>query len=86
MFSVEIKINGRLVTHIYGHNATAFPTDEGLNYYEYELYKVNHGGLTSGSVTHAAEEGIEKLVQLILSKELNNAKAKSQPDLHPRQA
>lgn len=71
MFSVEIKINGVLVSHIYGHNML-MRTHEDSYIYSYELYRPGKNTLSSGTVIHSREEGIEKLVQIILSKEINN--------------
>jgi len=64
MFTVEIRINGSLITHIYGHNEGTVPG--GKDQYRYEVYHVEERALVNGTVKHHYGEGITKLVQLIL--------------------
>lgn len=65
MFSVEIKINGSLIAHIYGHNTMKF-NDRGETLYDYELYEVNSKrGLRKGFVNHRREDGIFELIKKI---------------------
>lgn len=67
MFTVEIKINGTLINHIYGHNegpakGGKFQEDK----YRYELYQVETKGVRNGTVTHYRPDGINALVVAIL--------------------
>lgn len=68
MFSAEIKINGTLISHIYGHREGIEHynpvTDE--NSYVYNYYEVGEDKLISGRLTHKYSGGIHKLVRLIL--------------------
>ncbi|MDO8640252.1 MAG: hypothetical protein Q7R33_01800 [Nitrosarchaeum sp.] len=72
MITVEIKVNGCLIEHIYAKNiAHVSDTDGGPeNLYDYEIYRVSKGQKTgeiiSGSLTHLYEDGAEVLVQKIL--------------------
>lgn len=68
MFSVEIKINGSMIAHIYGHNTMKF-NDSGETIYDYELYEVNSKkGLREGFVAHKRGEGIFELIKKICAK------------------
>lgn len=84
MFTAEIKINGALVSLVYGHNAMSIG-DDGNHLYEYEIHRLGKGDVQKGVITHDRMDGIEKLVQLILTKETKKD-AKAKADLHPRQA
>jgi hypothetical protein len=65
MFTVEIKINGTLINHIYGRNEG--PSHDGLgDQYRYELYEVETRQVNNGRVTHKRSDGINKLVAAIL--------------------
>lgn len=64
MLTVEIKVNGVLISHIYAYNKDKKP--KGINKYYYEYYKVGKYQITQGEVKHNYEDGIEKLVELIL--------------------
>lgn len=67
MFSVEIRINGSMIAHIYGHNTSTFNSD-GDTLYNYELYEVNgKTGLKSGFVAHKRSDGIFELIKKICS-------------------
>ena len=66
MFSVEIKINGSMIAHIYGHNTSTF-NEKGETIYDYELYEVNKEvkALRYGKVSHKRGDGIFELVKKI---------------------
>jgi hypothetical protein len=63
MFSAEIRINGNLIGQIYGHNLTE--QVKGKDSYAWEYYRPVTG-LVKGIVLHRRDEGIEKLLTLIL--------------------
>lgn len=68
MLSVEVKVNGALVAHVYAHNVYTAPDDVAA--YEYEVYAV-HGGVTRGEIEGFARgQGILKLVRDILVKDM----------------
>jgi len=64
MFTIEIKINGVMIGHIYGVNIGG--KEHGKNSYSYEYYKPESREVNKGLVRHAREDGIEKLIALIL--------------------
>ena len=63
MFSIEIKINGSMIGHIYGRNIgnTGAKDQYIYEYYEPELRKV-----ISGNVNHKRSNGIRELLAVIL--------------------
>jgi len=63
MFTVEIKINGSLISHIYGHNEG--DTANGCKY-RYEFYEVETRKVTNGFVVHPRQDGITELIKIIL--------------------
>ena len=65
MFTFEIRINGDLISHIYGHNERL---DKNGRHYEYSYrhYSVETGDITAGTVKHERKKGINKLIRLIL--------------------
>ena len=68
MFSIEIRVNTQLIGHIYCRNVT--PNDQDLddiNVYKYNYYKPETGEVYSGHVKHKRDDGIERLVQIILN-------------------
>lgn len=65
MFTFEIRINGSLIGHIYGHNESR-TDDEGRDEYSYEYYGVESRRVRKGTVFHHRRSGIRKLVTLIL--------------------
>jgi hypothetical protein len=67
MFTVEIKINGNLITHIYGYNAQDLPKP-GTCSYEVDVYKVASRKLEKFHIIHARENDIEVLIEKILKK------------------
>ena len=66
MLSVEIKINGNMIGHIYARNTTPTTKAVGLNLYTSEYYKPELRSVVKGEITHEREAGIEKLVGKIL--------------------
>ena len=64
MFSFEIRVNGSLITHIYGHNEDKSTSDGTL--YTYEHYRVASRKLVCGTVTHHPSDGIDTLVIKIM--------------------
>ena len=68
MFTVEIKINGTMIQHIYGHNEDEL-NDKGEDKYTYDMYDVQKHGLSQGVVWHKREGGIKELIIKILKEE-----------------
>lgn len=66
MFTFEIRINGSLIGHIYGHNESR-TDDEGRDEYSYEYYETGTRKLIKGTVFHRRVEGIRPLVTKILT-------------------
>ena len=64
MFTFEIRINGSLIAHIYGHNEGSTPKGDR---YRYEYYETESRKLVTGEVTHRRERGIRPLVAAILN-------------------
>lgn len=71
MFTVEIRINGMLINHIYGRNMTA--KVKGQDCYKYELYETETQKIRTGEVHHNPKNGIRQLIAEIL----NDVKDKS---------
>ena len=71
MFSVEVRINGSMIGHIYGHNEGF--TNNSKKYdecnYTYQYYDVQEGIVYSGEVKHERQDGIEELLKRILQKQ-----------------
>ena len=65
MFTVEIKINGSMIGHIYGHNKADIAN--GVCRYEYEYYQPELRKMVCGEVTHARDDGIRELISMILN-------------------
>jgi hypothetical protein len=72
MFTVEIRINGSLINHIYGHNEGPSRTKNGEDAYRYELYEVESRKMTNGTVSHNRGNGINALVVAILTDSAKN--------------
>ena len=65
MFTVEIRINGSMIGHIYGHNeGENYKT--GLTTYRYEYYRPESQKIVNGSVLFKRNDGIEDLIRVIL--------------------
>jgi len=68
MITVEIKVNGNMVGHIYGQNlGRAYGEGKRVHDYRYEYYNLALGKIISGSVLHSGKLNIEKLINEILS-------------------
>lgn len=65
MFSVEIRINGNLVSHLYGQNMIDIDDDKKCRY-RYVYHRVDKLDSTEGNVSHKHDDGIEKLLQIVL--------------------
>ena len=66
MFTVELKINGTLIAHVYGHNE-GFDEKTGDYKYRYEYYEVESRKVTNGIITHDRKKGLNALVSSILT-------------------
>ena len=66
MFTVEIKINGTLIGHIYGHNTG--DQVEGKTVYNWHYYSTEEQDVSRGHILHKREDGINALVAAILGK------------------
>jgi hypothetical protein len=64
MFTVEIRINGTQIGHIYGQNMSV----EGVENceYNYEYYETGTGNIVSGTVHHNLKDKIRILITKIL--------------------
>ena len=65
MFTVEIKINGSLISHIYGHNEGDLL--DGTSLYRYEYYETETRKVRNGKVAHKRNAGIRELINTILT-------------------
>ncbi len=65
MLTVEIKVNGSLVAHVYARNIAPIPS--GKYRYEFEFYETETRKVRNGCVEHRREDGIVSLVNTILS-------------------
>jgi len=65
MFTVEIRINGTLIGHIYGRNMGRNPG--GKTRYDYEYYEPELPNVRKGSVMHERDGGIRPLIAAILA-------------------
>ena len=70
MFTVEIRINGSLVSHIYGVNVTdSHPINNGKgDCYDCQVYDVEKRASRDVLVQHHRKHGINALVAKILKK------------------
>ena len=64
MFTVEIRINGTLISHIHGHNE--MEVVDGKDRYSFEHYAVESRKVKRGEVWHDRNDGIDALVAKIL--------------------
>ena len=71
MFTIEIKINGAMVGHVYGRNVgQVFPTTKEC-LYTIEYYKPDLGPeqrILKMEVSHNPDDGIEALLQAIINR------------------
>lgn len=70
MLSAELKVNGVLVAHLYGHNK-GFTDPDGNYVYFWELYEVGKSKVSSGTLTHSRPDGLIVLVQKMLSEHID---------------
>ena len=72
MFTVELKINGSLIGHVYGHNEGLveqphdFSNSNPKSKYKYAYYGVENQKLINGKITHSRDDGLERLISSIL--------------------
>ncbi len=64
MFTVEIKVNTVLMSHIYGVRREE--VKNGAFRYTYEYYQTQLRKVTKGEVTHVPDKGMRTLIRLIL--------------------
>lgn len=64
MLTAELKINGTLIGHLYGHNE-GYNTD-GSCEYSWHYYKTETGAVVKGTLSHKREDGLEELIASIL--------------------
>ncbi len=67
MISVELKVNGVMVGHIYARNITPSNKIVGFNLYHWEYYTPEAREVLKGKVKHKREAGIGVLVGKILA-------------------
>ena len=69
MFTVEIKINGALIGHVYGKNlgVVSGDADGVITKYGYEYYEPEKRKITSGEVKHHRSKGVRPLLTKILN-------------------
>lgn len=63
--SVEFKINGNLVGHIYYHNEEYVNESDCL--YSYEYHSWPNGSRIQGEVIHTRSHGLEVLIKALIS-------------------
>lgn len=66
MLTVELRINGALISHVYGRQVEG-PDENGEHLYDCEIYRVESGEVRNVSVRHNRGDGLEALVTRILS-------------------
>jgi hypothetical protein len=66
MFTIELRINGALIGHIYGRNVGVFSKDKCR--YKYEYYEPENRGIIKGEIVHNRNKGIRALVCDIFKK------------------
>lgn len=72
MFSAELKVNGAIVSLITGVRSAPAGDDEEY-VYDYELYRPFRGEVVRGHVIHRYEDGIERLIALIIEDALTGS-------------
>jgi len=75
MFTVEVRVNGTLIVHVYGRNVSGAPSGR-PNEYHYDLVELSQDSRSAidGRVSHVPDKGITELVRLILA-DVNRQKA-----------
>ena len=69
MFTVELRVNGTLINHIYGRKVTdnfTVPKGDNRDRYMFELYAPESREVQKGTVLHDRDSGIRELVRAIL--------------------
>ena len=68
MFSVETRINGILISHVYGKNITHTLLDhkEEGDVYSYTYTETETGYSCSGTILHKRKDGLTQLVSTIM--------------------
>ena len=65
MFTVEIRINGSMIGHIYGRNVGE--VGKGKHEYHYEYYEPENRTVVKNTVVHDRKKSIRKLITTILN-------------------
>lgn len=76
MFTIETKINGNILSLIYGYNTGYVGNNVDKCVYDYNYHDIVEGTVTSGSVKHNRSDGMDKLIQLILKDKEKKESAK----------
>lgn len=66
MFTIEIRVNGAMIGHIYGRNISHGDGGD-FDDYSYEYYEPYARKLMRGKVTHKRGDGIRRLTSVILA-------------------
>jgi len=66
MFTVEIRINGSLIIHIYGRNYGKSPKGGSEYEYGYEYYSPELHKVVKGIILHDRDAGVNPLIGKIL--------------------
>lgn len=77
MLTNEVRVNGRLIGHLYVLNLQV--TSEGKTYYKVEYYQVGSGKTIQTEVMHNQDDGAEKLIQLCMEKIIESKQLKRYP-------
>jgi hypothetical protein len=82
MLEVDVRVNGKLIQHLYLHRAEdASDVGEGVYTYYWQFYDVATNTTSSGKHVHRFDDGAEKLIRDILTKVhhrmLNSGKRKA---------
>ena len=67
MFTVELRVNGALVGHVYGRNIGDVPGTRRCRY-SWEYYEVEQGQVQGGELEHDPGQGIAALAAAVLGK------------------
>jgi len=66
MFTIEVRVNGTLISHVCGRNTGTVP-DKGDSY-AYELYSPETQEVIRGTTCHHRSDGLNALAGKILTK------------------
>jgi len=64
MFTMEIRVNGTMIGHVYGRNLST--DSSGKSKYKIDYYKPELPKLLTTTLYHKRDDGIEKLVETIM--------------------